>query len=121
MVQHTDVCKSGTGTTTGAVSLELVGVPVEGVAGVIINATCLGIDRANKTQSVTYSTIGGGGIDVLGVITLLPNLSGGTQKSLSLLTANVTVALSTGFMRMTVTGVAGRTIDWVGKIELITQ
>lgn len=120
MMAHTNVSKSGVTATVGAQTKEIVAVPVEGIAGVIIDATCLGVDRANPSASVTYTNDAGGGIN-LGVISLLPSLSGGMQKSLSLVTANVSVSLSGGFMRMSVTGVAGRTIDWVGKIDLLTM
>lgn len=110
--------KIGRGQTVGATSLELVTVPMDGVAAVLINAVCLGYNVANPSQALTYANTGGGGI-LGGAITLLPALGGGLQKPALWLSANVSVTLASGFMVMTVTGQAGTTIQWGGKIELL--
>lgn len=111
--------KSGCRSTTGATSLELVKIPITGLtAALMFQGSCIGYDVAAPSNTVTWVGGQGGGIN-LGVITLLPNLFGGTQKSLSLITANVAVTASSGFLTLTVTGVAGRTIDWAAELNML--
>lgn len=116
---HTSLKKAGVGTTVGAVNNEIIRHPITGLtAALMFQVSVLGVDRNNTSATVTYVGGQGGGIN-LGIITLLPGLFGGTQKSLSLILANVAVSVSGGFLIVTVTGVAGRTIDWAGEVNVL--
>ena len=116
---HTSVKRSGAGATVGAISVDLVQVPYTGLtAALMFQASCIGVDRAAPSNTVTYISGQGGGIN-LGIITLLPGLFGGVQKSLSLLLSNVSVSVSGGFLTLTCTGVAGRTIDWAAEVNVL--
>ena len=89
------------------------------VSGAIIKARALGVDRADKTQSVTFTTQVGGGV-AGGALSKLAALSGATERSSTIAGASGAITRSGGFMSLTVTGVAGKTIDWIGKLELLT-
>ena len=116
---HDSLKKAGLGTTVGATSYEIINQPITGLtAALLYQVAVIGVDRANPAATVTYVSGQGGGIN-LGIITLLPQLFGGIQKSLSLLLANVTVGMAGGYLTVTVTGVAGRTLDWAAEINLL--
>lgn len=116
---HDSLKKAGVASTVGAVSTDIIKIPVSGlVAALMYQVSVLGVDRNNTSATVTYVSGQGGGIN-LGIITLLPALFGGSQKSLSLVTENVTTAVSGGYFVVTVTGVAGRTLDWAAEANLL--
>lgn len=115
----TSVNRSGTATTVGATSVDILQVPYTGLtAALMFSGRCIGVDRVAPANTVTWVSGQGGGIN-LGVITLLPGLFGGTQKSLSLLLSNVAVSVSGGYLTLTVTGVAGRTLDWAAEVQVL--
>lgn len=115
----TTLTESGTDSTVGATSIELVQVRYTSLtAALMYQVAVLGVDRNATANTVTYVSGQGGGIN-LGIITLLPGLFGGTQKSLSLLLANVAVSVASGYLTVTVTGVAGRTLDWTAQVNVL--
>lgn len=109
--------KTGYGTTVGATTLDLCEVKIPTNGAVVMRSMAIGSDVADRTASVVHDSGGGGGVSV-GGISALGTTYGGTNKSLSLTTADVQRVSSGGYLVLRVTGVAGRTIEWQGSLML---
>lgn len=113
-----EFARAGNASTDGAQTIDLVAIAIPRASMALIRAACVGADRSAKNQTIAFGYLGGGGI-VGGTITMLPAVSGGTQRSGTLASASASVVLVGGELVLRVTGVAGLQLDWLGKLEAI--
>ncbi len=113
-----DTGLTGTATTVGAVSANLITVPLGGVPATwVFSARVAGVSTAGigSPLGAAYTLVGGVRTDGT-TATLLPNQAIDEFKDANLLAAFVQLTVSGGSAILGVTGEAGYTIDWSGEM-----